>query len=62
MFMMTNGMLLWWTLDNVPLPLLIKPKFVTEALQLCSERKCKLRQSNRNDKRIELKMQLLRSC
>jgi len=42
MFMMTNGMLLWWPLDNAPLPLLIKLKVVTEALQWCGERKCKV--------------------
>jgi len=39
---MANDMLLWWTLDNVPLPLLIKPKVVTEDLQWCGERKCKV--------------------
>jgi len=39
---MTNSMLLWWTLDNVLLPLVIKPKVVTEALQLSGERKCKV--------------------
>jgi len=39
MFMMTNSMLLWWTLDNVPLLLVIKPKFVVEALQWSSERR-----------------------
>jgi len=27
---MTNSMLLWWTLDSEPLPLVIKPKVVTE--------------------------------
>ena len=43
MFVMTNSMLVWWTfkrtLSNVPLPLVIKPKFVVEALQWNSERR-----------------------
>jgi len=39
---MTNNMLLWWTLDSVPLPLVIKPKLVKEALQWKGERKCKV--------------------
>ena len=39
---MTNSMLLWWTLDSEPLPLVIKPKVVTETLQWSSERKCKV--------------------
>jgi len=39
---MTNSMLLWWTLDSVPLPLIIKPKFVVEALHWSGERKCKV--------------------
>jgi len=30
---MNNSMLLWWTSDGVPLPLVIKPKVVKEALQ-----------------------------
>jgi len=29
---MTDGVLLWWTLDIEPLPLVIKPKVVKEAL------------------------------
>jgi len=37
---MTNNMLLWWTLDSVPLPRVIKPKVVKEALQWGCERKC----------------------
>ena len=37
---MANAMLLWWTLDSVPLPLVIKPKVVKEALQWSDERKC----------------------
>ena len=28
---MTSSMLLWWSLDSVPLPLVIKPKVVKEA-------------------------------
>jgi len=28
---MTDSMLLWWTLDSVPLPVVIKPKVVKEA-------------------------------
>jgi len=31
--LMTNSMLLWWTLDSVLLPLVIKPNVVKEALQ-----------------------------
>jgi len=57
---MTNSLLLWWTLRNVPLPLMIKPKVAKEARQCRSERK--LRQSNCNYQRIELTMQLLHSC
>jgi len=38
-FMMTNSMLLWWTSDSVPLPLVTKPKFVVEALQWSSKRR-----------------------
>jgi len=48
---MTNSMLLLWTLDSVPLPLVIKPKVAKEALQWSGERKSKLRQSNRIDRR-----------
>jgi len=41
---MTNSPLLWWTLDSVPLPLVIKPRVVSK---LCNgdpsgERKCKV--------------------
>jgi len=39
---MTHGMLLWWTLDSVLLPIVIKPKVITEALQWSSESKCKV--------------------
>jgi len=39
---MTNSMLLWWTLDSVLLPLVIKPEVVKEALQWSGERKCKV--------------------
>jgi len=39
---MTSSMLLWWTLDSVPLPLVIKPKVVKETLQWSGERKCKV--------------------
>jgi len=42
MFMMTNSMLLWWTLDSVPLLLVIKPKFLVEALQWSSERRAQV--------------------
>jgi len=41
-FMMTNSMLLSWTLDSVPLPLVTKPKFVAEALQWSSERRAQV--------------------
>jgi len=37
-----DSMLLWWTLDSVVLPIVIKPKVVTEALQWSGERKCKV--------------------
>jgi len=40
---MSNSMLLWWTIDSVTLPLVIKPKFVKEALQWISERKAQVR-------------------
>jgi len=30
---MTNSMLLWWTFNSVPLPLIIKQTIATEALQ-----------------------------
>jgi len=30
---MTNSMLLWWTLDSVPLPLVIEAKVAKEDLQ-----------------------------
>jgi len=56
---MTNNMLLWWTLDSVPLPLVIKEKVAKEALQWSFERKCNVMSITRTDKRIELKMQLL---
>jgi len=49
---MTNGMLLWLTLDGAPLRLVIKPKVVKEALQWRSERRAQV-QANRTDKRIE---------
>jgi len=37
--MMTNSLLLWWTPDSVPLPLVIKPKFAVKALLWGSERR-----------------------
>ena len=39
---MTNSMLLWWTSDSVPLPLIKKPTVVNETLQRSGERKCKV--------------------
>jgi len=39
---MAISMLLRWTLDKVLLPIVIKPKVVTEALQWSGERKCKV--------------------
>ena len=39
---MINSMLLWWTLDSVPLPLVIKQKLVKEAMQWGDEHKCKV--------------------
>ena len=47
---MTNSMLLWWSLDSVPLPLAKNPKVAKEA----ASANAKLRQSNRTDKRNEL--------
>ena len=38
---MTN-MLLWWILDSVPLPLVIEPKILKEALQWRSERRAQV--------------------
>jgi len=45
--------------SSVPLPLVIKPEDLKEALQWRSdgERKCKVSQSNRTDKGIELALQ-----
>jgi len=40
--LITNSMLLWWTSDSGPLPLVIKPKVVKETLQWSGERKCKV--------------------
>jgi len=37
-----NGMLLWQTLDSVPLPAVIKAKIVNEALQWISKRLAQL--------------------
>jgi len=31
-YMFMTNMLLWWILDNVPLPLVIEPKILKEAL------------------------------
>ena len=39
MFMAISMLLLWCTLDSVTLPLVIKPKVVTEALQWSGKRK-----------------------
>jgi len=53
---MTN-MLLWWTLDSVPLRLVIKPKILKEALQWGFERRAQVESyvltSIKPDKRIE---------
>jgi len=46
--LLTNRMLLWWTLDSVPLPVVIKRKVVTEALQWSGERKCKVTSIKQN--------------
>jgi len=37
-----NNMLLWWTLDSIPLSLVIKSKIVKEALQWRSEGRAQL--------------------
>jgi len=64
--MFLTTMLLWWTLDSVLLPLVIKPKVVKEALQLRYERRAQVQSyvvtSIKSNKRIELIMQLLHSC
>jgi len=39
---MSNSMLLWWALDSVPLPVVIKPKFAKKALQWRSERRAQV--------------------
>jgi len=40
--MFMTYMLLWWILDSVPLPLVIKPKILEEALQWRSERRAQV--------------------
>jgi len=40
--LMSKSMLLWWKLDSVPLPLVIKPKVLKEALQWSGKFKCKV--------------------
>jgi len=61
---MTN-MLLWWTLDSVPLPLAIKPKILKETLQWRSERRAQVESyvvtSIKPNKRIELQCNILHS-
>jgi len=52
MSMFMANMLLWWILDSVPLPLVIKPKILKEALQRRSERKWKVA-SIKPNKRME---------
>jgi len=49
---MANSILLRWTLDSVVLPIEIKPKAVTEALQWSGERRCKVMPVKRTDKKI----------
>jgi len=39
---MVNSMLLWWTLNSVVSPIVIKPKIVTEALQWSGGRRWKV--------------------
>jgi len=57
---MTNK-LLWWAFDSVPLPLVIKPKMLKEALQWKSERRAQVESyvvtSIKPNKRIEPTMQ-----
>ena len=57
---MTN-MLLWWILDSVPLPLVIKPKSLKEALQWRSEPRAQVESyavtAIKPNKRIEPTMQ-----
>ena len=42
MFMMMTNSMLRWTLDSVPLPLVIKPKFAVKALLWGSERRAQV--------------------
>ena len=49
------GLLLWWTLDSVPPPLVIKPKVVKEAVQWRSERRVQMQSYvNQNEMTSEL--------
>jgi len=49
------GLLLWWTLDSVPPPLVIKPKVVKEAVQWRSERRVQTQSYvNQNEMTSEL--------
>jgi len=61
----TISTLLWWTLDSVPRTFVIKAKrcIWSSTIEIpAASASAKLRQTNRNDKRIELTMQLLHSC
>jgi len=59
---MTNSMLLWWTLDSYSYHLQASRKLQRKLCNGVASASAKLRQSNGTDKRIELTMQLLRSC
>jgi len=55
---LSNSILLWWTLDSVPLPLVIKPKVLQEALQWRSERREQVQcYVNRTELTSELNLQ-----
>jgi len=53
----TNSMLLWWTLDRVPLLLVIKPRVVKDALQCRSQGRAQV-QSYVNQTELTSKMNL----
>ena len=55
---MSKSMLLCWKVDSVPLPLVIKPKVFRKLCNGAANASAKLRQTNRSDKPLELRMQL----
>jgi len=41
-YMFMTNMLLWWIIDSVPLPRVVKPKILKEALEWSSERRAQV--------------------